>query len=155
MRTIIAIFVVLNLTFEAHAQITSDQAVKALIAYQYQGGRCFDGPQSTWLMRSAQAHAEDMARRHRPDHHAFLQPGFFDSALKATGCGSVRESSSQSWPEHANSDGPTLAADVWQSWSYNKTVDPWKIGAVKHKLYGLGMARGSDGIWYTALLIAD
>lgn len=100
------------------------------------------------LSKLAEQHARSMARRCRQDHNGW-EGGRFYSSMRASGCPEVSEICAESWP------GQTLweaSLDAWKCWQ--QSPSHWRTANGRPTLYGAGIARGRNGVWYSCIVAA-
>jgi uncharacterized protein YkwD len=93
----------------------------------------------------AQAHADDMARRGHQDHN-----GFSDRAKEVKAeidCKDVSEICAESWEGQNQTES---ASGAWKDWK--KSRSHWRTANGKASEYGVGMALGKNGIWYSTII---
>jgi uncharacterized protein YkwD len=93
----------------------------------------------------AQSHADDMAARQNQDHKGFSERA--EEVKKQIDCKEVSEICAESWP------GQSMQAAAKGSWKdWRKSRSHWKTANGKASEYGVGMALGKNGIWYSTII---
>jgi hypothetical protein len=86
-----------------------------------------------------------MAKRQHQDHNGF------DSRVKAVkkeiDCKDVSEICAESWPGKGRE---AAAKGAWKDWKTSKSH--WRTANGKASEYGVGMALGDNGIWYSTII---
>jgi uncharacterized protein YkwD len=98
----------------------------------------------------AQEHADDMAKREHQDHNGFFNKdgtGRYADVKKVIDCKEVSEICAESWE---GQDQEAASKDAWKSWKKSKSH--WKTANGKASEYGVGMAKGANGIWYSTII---
>jgi hypothetical protein len=109
---------------------------------------------STWdpgLQLAAAYSARLQAAALRQGHHQWDQRRA--ELLRMTGANDVAEICAESWPEQADAGSEALWTEMFRCW--RQSPGHWSVAGRKHRLYGAGMERGENGVWYAALLAAD
>lgn len=113
--------------------------------------RVFDSPRHEVLMQLAQAHAEHMARVQVQGHQGF--DCRYRAAIEATGCRRVAEICAETWPEQCNASADAIWGEYVNSW--RQSPGHWSVARARHRLVGAGTARGTNGVWYGCVIVAD
>ena len=93
----------------------------------------------------AQSHADDMARRKYQDHKGF--DSRFKVIKKEIDGKDVSEICAESWEGQSQHEA---AAGAWKDWK--KSRSHWRTANGKASEYGVGMALGKNGIWYSTII---
>jgi|GEM_PF-2298067 len=112
--------------------------------------RCFEGRQQALLDQLAGEHAAYQARMRRQGHQQFQAR--YDRVRKTLGLGAV-EICAESWRHDAGKPVEVIARSQYEAW--RQSPGHWSVASTSHAAWGAGMARGSNGIWYATILVAD
>jgi len=104
--------------------------------------------QDSVLMQFAQAHSEHQARIRLQGHHRWESRKYKIQNIVG---GNVEEICAESW--YWNITPRDVANDMYKSWS--QSPGHWSVVIQKHKAYGVGIAKGRNGIWYATILVKD
>jgi hypothetical protein len=105
------------------------------------------------LNELAQGHANYMASV-RVQGHQGWESGRFMASL-TVGYSTASEICAESWPEQVNLPEIDLwfeAARCWRDYSPN---GHWTVASVQHAGIGIGLARGSNNVWYMCVIACD
>jgi len=116
----------------------------------YFGVRCFDGRQQALLDQLAGEHAAYQARVRRQGHQDFQAR--YDRIRAALGMAAI-EICAESWRHDAGKPVDAIARTQYEAWQ--QSPGHWSVASTSHAAWGAGMARGSNGIWYATILVAD
>ena len=118
---------------------------------RYPGARVCESQQHPALMAAAQRHAEYQARVRRLGHQGF---GNRVAELQGTaGAGSYAEICAQSWVWQAKETSFKLGWEMF--WCWQRSPGHWSVASRKHHLFGAGMAKGADNIWYSCIIVKE
>lgn len=128
-----------------------DEAAQALIeaGRVYPGARVCESEPQPLLMRLAAEHAAYQAEHRRQGHQGFQ--GRYER-ITAAGLGPSAEICAESWPWQDSEGLEALGAEMFRSWGHSP--GHWRVASAPHRWFGAGMARGSNGIWYSCILVA-
>ena len=116
-----------------------------------QDAYAFASPQHPALSRLAQQHAEYQARVCVQGHQGFSQQ--FHAAQQAVGLSQVSEICAECWPWQHNATWTEQWAEYTKCW--RQSPGHWSVARQRHRLIGVGSARGANGVWYGVLIAAD
>jgi len=111
----------------------------------------FSSPQHPVLNQLAQQHAEYQARVQVQGHQGF--DSRFRAAQVGTGLGQVAEICAETWSWQRNATWPEQWAEYEKCW--RQSPGHWSVARRRHRLVGVGSARGRNGVWYGVLISAD
>ena len=128
--------------------------VSLLVALGARGAEpalAFASPQHPILNRLAQRHASYMARVQVQGHQGFSVRAA--AARNATGLSDVAEICAESWKWQHAADWNQQWAEYEKCW--RQSPGHWNVARRRHRLIGVGSARGRNNVWYGVLLAAD
>ena len=100
------------------------------------------------LSQIAEQHAWSMARRCHQDHSGFAG-GRSSQVMQIAGCREASEICAESWPNQTLWEA---SLDAW--WCWRQSPSHWRTANGRPRLYGAGIARGRNGIWYSCIVAA-
>ena len=108
-------------------------------------------PQDKYLNELAQKHAQSMADRRHQSHYGFGQRA---AAIRAKfSRAQAAEICAESWRWQVNATPREQWAEYVKCWK--QSPGHWRVASRKHRLIGVGSARGKNNIWYGVLLAID
>lgn len=117
---------------------------------KYPGAKVCESKAHMLLMDLAQAHAEYMAEKQMLGHQNFQSRwNEIDEKLDM----SASEIAAETWDRQSNDSMEEVSTEMFRSWESSR--GHWKIASQVHKLFGAGLAKGDNGIWYGVILTAD
>ena len=99
-----------------------------------------------YLMGLAEAHARSMATRQHQDHNGWDRR-FQDIYRTMSNVKEASEICAESWP---GEDAKEAAAGCWKDWK--TSPGHWRTANGKPDRYGVGFARGKNGVYYTCII---
>ncbi len=103
------------------------------------------------LQEMATRHAKYQASHNKQGHQLFDQR--VKELTKTLGKYKYAEIAAESWKRQANAPMSELGKEMFESWK--QSSGHWKVASTSHKYFGADMAKGSNGIWYACILVAD
>jgi len=64
-----------------------------------------------------------------------------------------KEICAESWPWEVDKPLKVVGTSMFQSWV--QSPGHWKVASKKHDLFGVGMAKGMNNIWYACIIVGD
>jgi len=128
----------------------------------YNGVRCYEGQRNSLLDSLAQTYSNEMAainsqsrnkswRNPMGEGHFGVEARYAkirqDLGMKGD------EVTAESWYWQSNSPMNEIAEGMFDSW--RQSSGHWNVVSKPHKLYGDGLAKSRQGIWYATVLVAD
>lgn len=117
----------------------------------YPGAHVGESEQHPLLVELAKGHAHYMARYNQQGHQHYQAR--YDQVARDLGM-QANEICAESWPWEANASLQDLAKSMFKAWAYWPRGH-WDVAKVKHRYAGAWMAKGSSGVWYACILVAD
>lgn len=128
----------------------------------YPGVRFYEGRRDSWLTQVAQKYSEEMAainsqsinkswRNPMGEGHFGVEQRYADIRQKLGMKGN--EVTAESWYWQSNSSMNKIAEGMFDAWKYSS--GHWNVVSKPHKLYGDGLAKSRQGIWYATIIVAD
>jgi hypothetical protein len=117
---------------------------------KYPGAHVFDGEHSPYLQRLATEHAKRQARERRQGHGGF--PSRASTIYNTLGM-SASEICAESWRRQANEPMEEVGTEMFRCW--RQSPGHWSVASKKHKAFGADMAKGTNGVWYAAVIVGD
>ena len=113
--------------------------------------QALESPRNPVLEAAAKAHAEYMARVCVQGHQGF-ESRF--SRLSAMWQGSrIAEICFEAWPWQADSTEAELWIEAAKCW--RQSPGHWSVASRRHKMVGIGLAKGRNNTWYGCLISVD
>jgi hypothetical protein len=121
----------------------------------YSGVRFQEGIRDAWLVQVAQKYSEQMAainsQSYRGEGHFGVEKRYADIRQKYGMKGN--EVTAESWYWKTNYPIDIIAKEMYDSWHYSS--GHWSVVSKPHKMYGDGLAKSRQGIWYATIIVAD
>ena len=117
---------------------------------KYPGAKVCESKAHRLLMQLAQEHAEYMAEAHQQGHQNFQSRwNEIDKKLDM----SASEIAAETWDRQSDSPMEEVATEMFKSWEQSR--GHWNVASQTHKLFGAGLAKGTNGIYYGCIITAD
>lgn len=117
---------------------------------KYPGAKVCFSESHPILMALASNHCQYMARTGIQGHQGFNKRF---QELQKIGLMGAAEICAESWPWEANEPMYKLGWGMFKSWRTSN--GHWRTASAKHRYFGADMAKGSNGIWYACIIVAD
>ena len=117
---------------------------------KYEGAHICESEINQFMMDKAQTHAEYEAV------HGQGHQGFSDrvAALQLqVGPYQYAEICAESWPEQKDATPEELGVEFFKCWKTSS--GHWRVASKPHKYFGVGVAKGRNGVYYSCILVAD
>lgn len=101
------------------------------------------------LMAMAEQHAKYQARHQTQGHQLWPQRREEVLAQLPDYIHHLEENAAESWPWNSRVEAAT---EMFSSWEHSP--GHWALCQQRCKFFGISMARGANGIWYSAMLCA-
>ena len=127
---------------------TSEGLISA--GLNYEGAHVCESQMHPLLQQLTEDHEKYMAQTCRQGHQDFQSR--YDKIQQELNLGAA-EICAESWSEQENSSYYDLGIEMFKCWQ--QSPGHWEVASKKHKYCGIEMAKGSNGIWYASILVAD
>lgn len=119
---------------------------------KFPGARvCFSTPHPI-LMELASRHAQYMASTRTQGHQNF-NARFQEAVGRLGDVYTAKEICAESWPWQANASMDVLGWEMFKCW--RQSAGHWSVAGNQFKYFGAAMARGTSGIWYACIIVAN
>lgn len=118
---------------------------------QFPGANAAHGPLDAYLMAEAQAAAETQARLQRQGHHDWNAR--YQRYAARYGTSLVSEIAAETWRDRPGETILDSGQQIWESW--RQSPGHWKVASQRHSAVGAGMARGTNGVYYAAIIAVN
>lgn len=146
--------------YRKNSTSTDSELTKA--AKYYPGVRYIEGQRNSLLDSLAQTYSNEMAainsqsrnktRRNPMGEGHFGVEARYAKIRQDLGM-KGNEVTAESWYWQSNSPMNEVAKGMFDSWQ--QSSGHWNVVSKPHKLYGDGLAKSKQGIWYATILVAD
>jgi len=103
------------------------------------------------LMEMATRHALYQATKNTQGHQFFQQR--VEELYHTMGQYAYAEICAESWKWQEHDTMLALGKEMFKCWK--QSPGHWSVANKKHKFFGADMAKGSKGIWYSCIIVAD
>ena len=104
-----------------------------------------------FLMQLASEHANYMARIGVQGHQEF--DSRFQKIIQAGVGRTAAEICAESWDWQVSESMYALGWEMFKCWS--QSPGHWSVASKKHIYFGAAMAKGSNGVWYSCIIVAN
>jgi len=123
-----------------------------LAGLKYPGAKVCGSTVNFVLMRRAAEHAQYQADHQRQGHQNWQRR--FEQLRREVGQQyTFAEICAESWEWQENEPMEALGREMFKCWEYSS--GHWSVASVKHAMFGAGMAKGGNGIWYACIIVGD
>ena len=127
---------------------TSEGLINA--GLNFDGAHVCESQMHPLLQQLATGQANYMAQVCQQGHQNFQER--YDKIQQELKLGAA-EICAESWPEQINDSYYDLGVEMFKCWK--QSPGHWEVASKKHKYCGIEMAKGSNGIWYACILVAE
>lgn len=117
----------------------------------YTGAHVCESKQHPGLMRLAWNHARFQANIQCQGHQNWN--GRQVEARRLLGNLAFAEICAESWEWQTKDTMYNLGMEMFKCW--RKSPGHWRVASKKHRFFGVGMAMGQNGIWYSCIIVGD
>lgn len=117
----------------------------------YPGAHVCESALHPKLMEMATRHANYQADHNTQGHQLFDQR--VNELFKTMGRYTYAEIAAESWKRQENDSMLVLGNEMFRCWE--QSPGHWSVASKKSLYYGADMAKGSSGVWYACILVAD
>jgi hypothetical protein len=117
----------------------------------FAGAHVCESEQQPLLMAMAARHAQYQALHNQQGHQLFQVR--VEELYSTLGRYVYSEIAAESWPWETEASMLELGTGMFKSWV--QSPGHWRVASKKHKYFGGDMSKGSKGLWYACILVAD
>lgn len=117
----------------------------------FAGAHVCESEQNSILMEMATRHARYQADHNSQGHQLFQIR--VEELYHTLGQYKYAEIAAESWPWQAEASMLELGNEMFKCW--RQSPGHWGVASKKHKYFGADMCKGSKGLWYACILVAD